>query len=59
MKQNLTVKLGYEYRYNKSLAFLVEGFMFQSQHVLNPTVDADIEGDRTALGGEAGLLFTL
>jgi opacity protein-like surface antigen len=59
MKQNLTVKLGYEYRYSKAIAFLVEGFLFKSQHVLNADADADIDGDRTAVGGEAGLLFTL
>lgn len=59
MTQNLTAKLGYEYRYDKSIALLIEGFMFQSQHVLNQQYDSDINGNRTALGGEAGLLFTL
>lgn len=59
MKQNLTAKLGYEYRHSKAIAFLVEGFLFKSQHVLDAIADADIDGDRTAVGGEAGLLFTL
>lgn len=59
MTSNLTARLGYEYRYDKTIAVMAEGFAFQSEHVLNPTFDADIDGDRTALGAELGLFFTL
>jgi hypothetical protein len=56
---NLTARLGYEYRYDKMIALQLEGFMFQTEHVLDTTVDADIDGDRSAFGAEIGLLFTL
>jgi hypothetical protein len=59
MTQNMTARLGYEWRYDKSLAFMIEGFYFQSKHVLNPTYDDEIDGDRDAFGGELGLVFTL
>ncbi len=59
MAWNRTARLGYEYRYSKSTAFVLEGFMFQSKHVLDP-VDADrFDDERTALGAELGLFFTL
>jgi opacity protein-like surface antigen len=59
MTSNFTARLGYEYRYDKTIAFMAEGFAFQSKHVLNTDFDADIDGDRTAFGGELGLFFTL
>ena len=59
MTQNIVARLGYEYRYDKSLAFMLEGFFFDTEHVLNATYDSDIDGHRTALGTEIGLLFTL
>jgi hypothetical protein len=40
------------------IAFVLEGFMFQTEHVLNPTFDADLDEKQTALGGELGLFFT-
>lgn len=58
MTQNMTARLGYEYRYDKMIAFVLEGFMFQSEHVLNQDFDADLDGKQTALGAESGLLFT-
>lgn len=61
MKQNLSARLGYEYRYDKSIAFSLEGFMFQTKHQLDAaTLMAGlIKGDRSAFGIETGLLFTL
>jgi hypothetical protein len=59
MKQNIVARLGYEYRYDKSLAFMLEGFFFDTEHVLNQDYDADLDGHQTALGTEIGLLFTL
>lgn len=57
--QNLTARLGYEYRYDKSIAFMLEGFMFNTKHVLNADFDADLEDTPTAVGAELGLVFTL
>jgi hypothetical protein len=59
MTSNLTARLGYEYRYDKTIAVMAEGYAFKSQHVLNPMFDADIDDSRTALGAELGLFFTL
>ncbi len=61
IKQNMTARLGYEFRYDKSLAFMFEGFMFQTQHQLDQaTLTAGVlDGDRSAFGIETGLLFTL
>jgi hypothetical protein len=59
MTSNLTARLGYEYRYDKTIAVMAEGFAFKSQHVLDPVYDADIDDSRTALGAEIGLFFTL
>jgi hypothetical protein len=55
---NFTARLGYEYRYDKTIAVQAEGFAFQTEHVLD-ALDADIDGKRSAFGGEIGLLFTL
>jgi hypothetical protein len=59
MTQNMTARLGYEWRYDKTIAFMLEGFYFQSKHVLNTQFDEEIDGDRDAFGGELGLVFTL
>jgi hypothetical protein len=61
MKMNMGARLGYEYRYDKSIAFLFEGFMFQTNHQLDAaTLTAGvIKGERSAFGLETGLLFTL
>jgi hypothetical protein len=59
MAWNYTGRLGYEYRYSKSIAMLVEGFVVHSKHVLDPIDTARFDAVRTALGGELGLLFTL
>ncbi len=56
---NLTARLGYEYRYDKTIAFVAEGFMFKTKHVLNAEFDADIDADVSAFGAELGLFFTL
>jgi hypothetical protein len=57
---NYTARLGYEYRYSKSIAVLLEGFAYHTKHVLDPVIDAPrFDAVRTALGGELGLLFTL
>jgi hypothetical protein len=56
---NYTARLGYEYRYDKMIAVMAEGFMFKTKHVLNAVFDSDIDAERTALGAELGLLFTL
>lgn len=58
MTQNMTARLGYEYRYDKMIAFVLEGFMFQSEHVLDQAFDAGVDGKQTALGVDTGLLFT-
>ena len=59
MTENSTGRLGYEYRYDKTVGVLVEGFAFKSKHVLDPTYDSDIDGDVTSFGAELGILFTL
>jgi hypothetical protein len=59
MKSNLTARLGYEYRFDKTVAVMAEGFFFKSEHVLAATEAATIDGDVTAVGGELGLFFTL
>lgn len=61
MKQNLSARLGYEFRYDKTIAFLLEGFLFKTSHQLDAaTLTAGvIKGDVTAVGLETGLLFTL
>jgi hypothetical protein len=60
MVWNNVLRLGYEYRYDKTIAFLLEGFGFQSKHVLEPTIDAArFDDEQTAFGTELGLLFTL
>lgn len=59
MAWNNVARLGYEYRYDKLIAVLLEGFAFQSKHVLN-AVDTDrFDDEATAFGTELGLLFTL
>jgi hypothetical protein len=58
MKQNMVLRLGYEYRFDKTLAVMLEGFYFDTEHVLNATYDADLDGHATALGSELGLMFT-
>jgi hypothetical protein len=59
MKQNLTARLGYEYRHDKSIAFMLEGFMFNTKHVLDATYDDELDDSPTAVGAELGLVFTL
>lgn len=60
MVWNNVVRVGYEYRYDKTIALLIEGFGFQSKHVLEPTIDAPrFDDEQTAFGSELGLLFTL
>ena len=57
IKQNITARLGYEYKFDKMITFVLEGFMFQTEHVLS-LFDADVDGKQTALGSELGLFFT-
>lgn len=60
MKSNLTARLGYEYRFDKSVAVMAEGFAFSSDHVLVDTDEAaGLDGSVTAFGGELGIFFTL
>jgi hypothetical protein len=59
MKSNLTARLGYEFRLDKSVAVMAEGFFFKSEHVIGATEAATIDGDVTAVGGELGIFFTL
>lgn len=59
IKSNHTLRLGYEYRYDKSVAVMAEGFAFQTEHALNQQFDSDIDDTRTALGAELGIFFTL
>lgn len=60
MVWNNVLRVGYEYRHDKSVALMLEGFGFQSKHVLEPTIDAlRFDDEQTAFGGELGLLFTL
>jgi hypothetical protein len=59
MIADTTLRLGYEYRYSKSLAVMLEGFMYQSHHVLLAG-DADrFDPVRRAYGVELGLFYTL
>lgn len=57
--QNMVARLGYEYRFDKTIAVMAEGFWFNTKHVLNQDFDADLDADRMAVGGEIGLFFTL
>lgn len=56
---NRTARLGYEYRYSKSIAVMAEGFAYQTEHQLDPVDEARFDSERSAFGGELGLFFTL
>jgi len=55
---NGTVRLGYEFRPHRKLAFVVEGFLFQSRFRLQEVDVARAESKRTTLGIETGALLT-
>ena len=59
IKQNLTARLGYQYTLDKMVSVMAEGFFFNTDHALNAEFDGDIDGSRTAVGGELGIFFTL
>lgn len=58
MRWNLGVRLGYEYRPIKAVAFIVEGFLYQSRHVLLAVDQGRFESTQTAPGVESGILYT-
>ncbi|MBC7794173.1 MAG: hypothetical protein H7Z43_10735, partial [Clostridia bacterium] len=58
IKQNMTGHLGYEYRPYPSLAFLVEGFFYRTNHKLIGADVGVISGGRKAAGAEVGATYT-
>ncbi|HZH17763.1 MAG TPA: hypothetical protein VE057_25650 [Archangium sp.] len=55
---NGTVRLGYELKPNRRLAFVLEGFLFQSHHRLQAADAPNFDPDRTALGLETGAILS-
>ncbi|HSP78537.1 MAG TPA: hypothetical protein VLQ93_08420 [Myxococcaceae bacterium] len=55
---NGTVRLGYEFRPTRKLAFMVEGFLFQSRFRLQQVDEGRVEPVRTSMGIEAGALLS-
>jgi hypothetical protein len=55
---NGTVRLGYELKPNRRLAFVLEGFLFQSHHRLQAADVANHEAERTSLGLETGAILS-
>ena len=55
---NGTVRLGYELKPNRRLAFVLEGFLFQSHHRLQAADVPNFDPDRTALGLETGAILS-
>ncbi|WP_257456081.1 hypothetical protein [Archangium lipolyticum] len=58
MVHNGTVRLGYELKPNRRLAFVLEGFLFQSHFQLQAADAARFDPDRTALGLETGAILS-
>lgn len=58
LRANGGVTLGYELRVHKHLAFMLEGFYFRSEHVLQAADEARLSGTREALGGELATFVT-
>jgi hypothetical protein len=58
MRWNWAARLGYEYRPVKAITFVVEGFVYQSRHVLQPVDDTRFEATQIAPGVESGFLYT-
>jgi hypothetical protein len=55
---NGSVRLGYEFRPHRKLAFVVEGFLFHSRFRLQDVDAARVGAARTSLGIETGALLT-
>jgi hypothetical protein len=55
---NGTARLGYEFKPNRRLAFMVEGFVFQSRFRLQQVDEGRLEPVRTSLGVETGALLS-
>ncbi|MFE8598369.1 hypothetical protein [Archangium violaceum] len=58
MLHNGTVRVGYEIKPNRRLAFVLEGFLFQSHHRLQAADVPNFEAERTSLGIETGAVLT-
>ncbi|MBM7118093.1 hypothetical protein [Archangium primigenium] len=55
---NGTARLGYEFRPHRKLAFVLEGFLFQTRFRLQEVDVARVEAKRTTVGLETGALLT-
>ena len=55
---NGSVRLGYELKPHRKLAFVLEGFLFQSHHRLQAADAPNFDPDRTALGLETGAILS-
>jgi hypothetical protein len=55
---NGSVRLGYELKPDRRLAFVLEGFLFQSHHRLQAVDAPNFNPDRTALGLETGAILS-
>jgi len=55
---NGTVRLGYEFKPTRRLAFMMEGFLFQSRFRLQQVDEERAEPRRTSLGLETGALLS-
>ncbi|MFY0567779.1 hypothetical protein ACN28E_28670 [Archangium lansingense] len=58
MLHNGTVRLGYEIKPIRRLAFVLEGFLFQSHFQLQPADVGNFNANRTTLGLETGAILT-
>ncbi len=55
---NGTVRVGYEFRPTRKLAFMLEGFLFQSRFRLQQVDEGRTDPVRTSMGVEAGALLS-
>lgn len=55
---NGTVRLGYELKPHRKLAFVLEGFLFQSHHQLQAVDVGSFDPERTSLGLETGAILS-
>ncbi|AKJ04148.1 Hypothetical protein AA314_05774 [Archangium gephyra] len=58
LEHNGAVRLGYEIKPNRRLAFVLEGFLYQSHHRLQAADAPNFNPERTSLGVETGAILT-
>ncbi|HYO65293.1 MAG TPA: hypothetical protein VEU33_04365 [Archangium sp.] len=58
LEHNGAVRLGYEIKPDRRLAFVLEGFLYQSHHRLQAADAPNFNPERTSLGVETGAILT-